>query len=161
MEESIISDISDSFPLIGIDMPDVWVWFKPTCPLRDPDAVNYGLGILRDNDAITGVRIVSEADARLHVTDGDGMLRPLLDSWPKERSKIRRTEVPQAYRPFNLEIFHHANWQKYGAGFMGERVQPVIEPKFTGLDIDDEQDYLLLKALIEARPEFLARYIHV
>jgi hypothetical protein len=45
---------------------------------------------------------------------------------------------------------------------MGRRIKPIVEHKITGLDIDDEGDFEVVKALITARPRpaFLDPFIH-
>lgn len=161
MEEDILADIAVEFPRRGIPMPDIWVWLKPTSPLRRVSAVDEAVKILSERDFVSAVRIVSEADARLHVIDKVGLLKPLLKSWPADRSKIRRTEVPQAYHPFNLEVFRHSMWEKRGGNFMGDAIVPIVEPEFTGLDINGRADYEILKALIEAKPDCLSAYVHL
>jgi len=163
MEEDILADLEATLPAAGIDMPDVWVWLKPTCPFRDVAAVEQALGVLRDRPAVDSVRIVSEADARLHRISQDGWLEPLLDSWDPARSKMRRSEFPKVYQPFNLEVFRHAGWRQRGSLFMGRRIHPIVLPRITGLDVDDADGFTIIKALIEAspRPEIVARHLRL
>jgi hypothetical protein len=35
---------------------------------------------------------------------------------------------------------------------MGRRIKPILEHKITGIDIDDEDDFELVKTLISIRP---------
>ncbi len=161
MEEDILADVAETFPARGIPMPDIWVWLKPTSPFRSVASVETAVAILKEKPGVTSVRIVSEADARLQRIGAEGFLEPLLAVWPLGRSKARRTEFPKVYRPFNLEVFRHVEWERRDAYFMGHRIHPIIEAKWTGLDIDDADDFELLKALIEARPKVLEAYIHV
>ena len=158
MEESIIADFVDHW---RIDPPNIWVWLKPTSPFRSVGAVKRALKKLSDYPGIDSCRIVSEADARLQVVNGDGFLEPLISEWPAERSKIRRTEVPQAYKPFNLEVFRHRVWASRFSNFMGDKIAFEIAPKITGLDIDDAEDLEIVRALVDARPEFLEPYLHL
>ncbi|QJW83997.1 hypothetical protein HK414_08760 [Ramlibacter terrae] len=163
MEEDIPADLDVNLPLHGIDIPDVWIWLKPTCPFRDPAAVIRALEILDKQPEIDSVRIVSEADARMHKVNADGYLEPLLPSWDPKRSKMRRTEFPKVYQPFNLEVFRHAGWKQRGSLFMGHRIKPIVQPKITGLDVDDRDSFDIIKTLIEARPrpELLSKLIHL
>ena len=158
MEESIIADFVDHW---RIDPPDIWVWLKPTSPFRSVKAVNYVVQSLIDFPGIDSYRIVSEADARLQIANKDGFLKPLIAGWPAGRSKIRRTEVPQAYKPFNLEVFRHRVWASRFSNFMGDKIAFEIAPKITGLDIDDNEDLELARALVKARPGFLEPYLHL
>src|SRR5688572_19842840 len=91
-EEDILADLTENLPRHGIDIPDVWIWLKPTCPLRDPDAVMKGIGILDSQPDIDSIRLVTETDARLHTINADGYLEPFLPNWDRQRSKMRRTE---------------------------------------------------------------------
>ena len=163
MEEDILADLQESLPALGIPMPDVWVWLKPTCPFRDLGAVEQALAVLRDRPQVDSVRIVSEADARLHRVNEDGWLEPLLPSWDATRSKMRRSEFPRVFQPFNLEVFRHEGWRRRGALFMGRRIHPIVLPRITGLDVDDRDGFEIIRALIESRPrpDIVARHIHL
>ncbi len=158
MEESIIEDFVDHWQ---IDPPDIWVWLKPTSPFRSVEAVKRAVQKLNRSPGVDSCRIVSEADARLQVAGRDGFLKPLIAEWPAERSKIRRTEVPQAYKPFNLEVFRHRVWANRFSNFMGDKIAFEVTPKITGFDIDDYQDLALIRALVDARPKFLEPYLHL
>jgi CMP-N-acetylneuraminic acid synthetase len=161
MEEDILADLAQALPARGIPLPDIWVWLKPTCPFRDPAAVEQALALLAVQPDLDAVRIVSEADARLHVVNADGFLEPLLPGWDPKRSKMRRSEFPKVYQPFNLEVFRHQGWVERGSSFIGRRVAPIVLPRITGLDVDDRDSFEIIKALVEARPrpEVVARYL--
>ena len=163
-EHHILADLDARLPRHGIELPDVWVWLKPTCPFRSRDAVQQALRLLENDPSLHSVRIVTEADARIHRINEQGFLEPYFPGlWPPERSKIPRTYLPKAYSPFNLEVFRHEGWKERGALFMGTRIKPIVLPRITGLDIDDRDGAEIIKALIEARPrpEFVARHLHV
>lgn len=151
-EEDILDDLDKRLPQHGIELPDVWVWLKPTSPFRRVDAVLQGLEVLRTRSEVDSVRLVSEADARLQVVNSAGFLEPLLKEWPTHLSKIPRTTLVKTYFPFNLEIFRHQVWRKNRTLFMGRSIVPLVESRITGLDIDDRDGFDLVKALIEARP---------
>lgn len=151
-EEDILDDLNVRLPQHGIDLPDVWVWLKPTSPFRRIDAVREGLEILRTRSDVDSVRLVSEGDARLQVINNEGFLEPLLDEWPEHLSKIPRTRLVKTYHPFSLEIFRNKQWMENRTLFMGRRIFPIIQSRITGLDIDDRDGFEIIKALIEARP---------
>jgi CMP-N,N'-diacetyllegionaminic acid synthase len=162
LDEEILADLAEHLPLCGIAMPDLWVRLKPTTPLRTTKSVEAALAALESDPTLDSVRIVSEADARVHVVNAEGFLEPLLSTWDPGRSVMRRTEFPRVYKPFNLGVFRHSGWVQRGAALMGRRIKPIVEHKMTGLDIDDEDDFDLMKALIETRPRppFLDSLIH-
>jgi N-acylneuraminate cytidylyltransferase len=162
LDEEILADLDENLPRHGIDLPDVWVRLKPTSPFRTLASVRAAIAALAGDPALDSVRIVSEADARLHVVNAEGFLEPLLPIWDPARSVVRRSEFPRAYKPFNLHVFRHSGWRDRGAFYMGRRVKPIFEHKITGLDIDDEDDFELVKALIETRPRpaVLEPFIH-
>lgn len=161
MEEDILADLAQALPARGIPLPDIWVWLKPTCPFRDTAAVTQALALLAAQPDLDAVRIVSESDARLHVINADGFLEPLLPGWDPKRSKMRRSEFPKVYQPFNLEVFRHQGWVERGSSFIGRRVASIVLPRITGLDVDDRDSFEIIKALIEARPrpEVVAQYL--
>lgn len=161
MEEDILADLDATLPGLGIPLPDVWVWLKPTCPFRDPAAVAMALEVLRERPDVDAVRIVTEADARLHRINPQGFLEPADATWDPTRSKMRRSEFPKVYQPFNLEVFRHAGWRERGALFMGRRIHPIVLARITGLDVDDRDGFELIRTLIEAtpRPDIVRRHI--
>ena len=153
MEEEIIADLTRKLPALGIDLPDVWIRLKPTNPFRKPDTVRQALKLLEDDDSIDSVRIVSKADCRLVVQNDEGFLEPILpDIWDPNRSVMRRTEFPEAYSPFNLDLLRHRNWERWGSGYMGKRIFPIVDHAITGMDINDGEDFELVKTMIEVRP---------
>ena len=162
MEEDIIADLVQTLPARGIPLPDIWIRLKPTNPFRRVAAVKEGLAVLREDLSITSVRIVSPADPRLVTRNADGFLEPILkDVWDPNRSVMRRTEFPEAYSPFNLDLLRHRNWESLGSGYMGDRIHPVIDHPITGMDINDPDDFEIVKAMIEMRPRprLVADYI--
>lgn len=163
MEPDILADLDATLPLLGIPLPDIWVWLKPTSPFRSLAAVVEAIGVLRARPDVDAVRIVSEADARLHRINAEGWLEPLLESWDPTRSKMLRSEFPKVYHPFNLEVFRHEGWRQRRGLFIGRRVHPIILPRITGLDIDDQDGFDIIRALIESRPraDVVARHIHL
>lgn len=161
MEEDILADLDRTLPGLGVPLPDVWVWLKPTCPFRDPAAVAKALEVLRERPDVDSVRIVTEADLRLHCINADGFLEPFSDKWDPKRSKMRRTEFPKVYQPFNLEVFRHEGWRQRGSLFMGRRIHPIVLPRITGLDVDDRDGFEIIRTLIEAtpRPDIVRRHV--
>jgi CMP-N-acetylneuraminic acid synthetase len=162
MEEDILADLAENLPRLRISLPDVWVRLKPTSPLRTIRSVETALAALAGDPSLDSVRIVSEADPRVHVVNAAGFLEPLLPQWDAGRSVMRRNEFPRAYKPFNLDVLRHALWVERGSAYMGRRIKPIFEHKVTGLDIDDEDDFDLVQALISAkpRPRSLEPFIH-
>ena len=112
MEEDIIADLAQNLPRYGMPMPDVWIRLKPTNPFRSVGSVLAALNHLDTSPETESVRIVSQADARLCVINRDGWLEPLLDIWDKGRSVMRRTEFPDVYSPFNLDVLRHRLWME-------------------------------------------------
>ena len=125
---------------------------KPVNPFRSLDLVRRALKILQDRPDVDSVRIVSEADARLHAVNEDGFLAPYGTGWNPNLSKMPRSRFPKVYQPYNLEVFRHRGWVERYANFMGAKVVPIIGPKVTGFDIDDRETFEIAKALIEMRP---------
>jgi len=162
MDEEILADLAENLPRLGIDLPDIWVRLKPTCPFRITRSVEAAITALESDPTLDSVRIVSEADARIHVVNTEGFLEPLLPTWDRARSTMRRTEFPRVYKPFNLDVFRHSGWVERGSAFMGRRIKPIVEHKITGIDIDDEDDFTLVKTLIEMkpRPKLLEAFVH-
>jgi CMP-N,N'-diacetyllegionaminic acid synthase len=162
MEEDIIRDMSENLPTHGIEMPDLWIRLKPTNPFRSLESVHKAIRILTENPNVESVRIVSETESRIATINEDGWLEPLLDIWNLDlRSVMRRSEFPKAYRPYNLDVLRHKNWEKLGSAYMGRRIYPIVEHSITGHDVNDQDDFEIIRAIIEARPrpQFLTKYV--
>lgn len=152
MEEAIIADMAANLPSYGIPVPAIWLRLKPTNPFRRLDHALEAITILKTRPDVDSVRHVNKAETRLQVINAEGLLEPLSSNWPADRSVIRRNEFPMAYQVFNLDVLRHKNWEKLGSAYMGRRVHPIVGEAITGIDINDRDDFELVKALIEARP---------
>ncbi|MGE8943362.1 cytidylyltransferase domain-containing protein [Leptospira interrogans] len=152
MEEAIVADMEANLPNHGIPMPDIWVRLKPTNPFRSVTHVLQAINILKSRPEIESVRHVNASETRLCRINDQGFLEPLLPGWPEGRSVIRRTEFPKAYQVFNLDVFRHENLARLGSGYMGKAVVPIVGESVTGLDINNADDFEVVKALIEMRP---------
>ena len=153
LTEELFFDLVEALPARGIPLPDIWIRLKPTSPFRRPASVHAALDVLKDDPSIDSVRIVSRADARLVTRNAAGFLEPLLrEGWPATHSVVPRTWVPEAFTPFNLELFRHKLWEERFTGYMGDRIHPIVDHAITGLDIDDQDDLDIIKAMIEMRP---------
>ncbi|MEM8872042.1 MAG: hypothetical protein AAF848_17055 [Pseudomonadota bacterium] len=152
MEEDILADFAERLPSAGIPLPDIWIRLKPTNPFRTVESVQRGLDVLKADPGIDSVRIVSPADPRLAVQNSSGFLEPLLADWDPARSIVRRTEMVSAYSPFNLDILRHRVWEELGSQFMGSRIFPIVEHSITGLDVNELDDFEIIRAIIESRP---------
>ena len=161
MEEDILADMAEKFPSYGIEMPDIWVRLKPTTPFRQLDSVREGLNRMQSSSPPDSVRIVSPEDARLWRIDDEGFLEPAVPNWDPGRSVMRRTEFPATYSPFNLDIFFHKNWLRWGSAYMGKKIFPIVDHPITGFDINGRDDFDIVKSIIEARPraDVVARYL--
>lgn len=162
-EAEILANLAGQLPSHSISLPDIWVWLKPVNPFRSIETVRRALQIMSESAEVDSVRIVSEADARLHVVDNAGFLVPYGPGWDPALSKMPRIRFPKVYQPYNLEVFRHRGWVERYSRFMGSRIVPIVAPRITGFDIDDLDTFEIAKALIEMRPrpEVVARHIHL
>ena len=161
MEELIIEDMSKNLGQFDIDMPDIWLRLKPTNPFRNLETVKGALDIMCSSDPPDSVRIVSKTESRICGINDQGWLEPSVPGWDPNRSVMRRTEFPEAYSPFNLDILFHQNWVNWGSAYMGKRIHPVVDHGITGIDVNDEDDFDIIKSIIEAkpRPRIVGQYL--
>lgn len=159
MEESILADMEANLPGFGIPMPDIWLRLKPTNPFRNVDHALKAIDILRTRAEVDSVRHVTSSETRLCKINGQGFLETISPDWPEGRSVIRRNELPPAYQVFNLDVLRQENLARYGSGYMGRATVPIVGEAITSLDINNADDFALVKALIEMRPrpEVVAR----
>ena len=161
MEEDILADMEANLPALGIPMPDIWLRLKPTNPFRKLEDALEAVNILKKRPEVDSVRHVTAAETRLCKINDDGYLEPLLEGWPEDRSVIRRSEFPSAYQVFNLDVLRHANLAKLGSAYMGKRAVPIIGEAISGLDINNLDDFDVVRSLIEMRPrpDVVARHL--
>src|SRR5262249_36722050 len=96
-EEDILADLAENLPRCSMPLPDLWVWLKPVNPFRSLGAVHEALALLRAHPDVDSVRLVGEADARLHWVNADGFLEPYGTGWNLRVSKQRRSDFPAVY----------------------------------------------------------------
>lgn len=152
MEEDILVDMEANLPAHGIPMPDIWLRLKPTNPFQNVNNALTAIETLKSRPDIDSVRHVTASETRLCVVNEEGFLTPLSSDWPEDRSVIRRTEFPEAFQVFNLDVLRHKNLARYGAGYMGKKALPIIGESITSLDINNVDDFEVVKTLIEMRP---------
>jgi len=148
-----MADLTRSLPQHGVPLPDLWIRLKPTNPFRSVATVKKALKLFDGPDAPDSVRIVTRSDARVCVINDEGWLVPYAKEWDPKYSVIPRTLVPQVYSPFNLDIARQALFEKYHEGYMGRRIKAVLDHAITGMDINEPDDFDIIKAMIETRPE--------
>lgn len=153
LTEAIFPELDHALPARGIAMPDIWIRLKPTSPFRCQASVRKGIEILKSDPTIDSVRIVSPADARLVTCDEDGFLKPLIpDMWPESRSVIPRNGLPEVFSPYNLDISRDRLWREDLTGYMGRRIKPIVAHAITGLDINEQDDMDIIRAIVESAP---------
>ena len=88
--QEIIADLAANLPPLSIPLPDVWVSLKPVNPFRSIESVQQALKILAERRDVDSVRVVSEADPRLHHVNASGYLEPYGGGWDATVSKMPR-----------------------------------------------------------------------
>ena len=63
---------------------------------------------------------------------------------------IRRQDLGQRFRVYSTDIFRFGSYP-YKPDFLGQNVGYIEGSKLCGLDIDDHHDFLIAKAVYEAR----------
>lgn len=144
MEEDILSDLYEKFDEYGMEYPDIIVWLRPTFVFRSVEAVKDCINKLIEDQTLTAVRTVAEAEPRLYKIE-DGLLMPDFDD--RGRSMIRRQEVGRRYKVFSTDVFR-GKPKNAGSNFLGDKVAAVVVEKICGLDIDDEEDFLIVEQML-------------
>ena len=152
-EEDTMQDLTETLPKHGVELPDLWIRLKPTNPFRSVKTVKEGLRMFEGSDAPDSVRIVNRSDARVCIINEDGWLEPYSRDWDPKYSVIPRTLVPQVYSPFNLDICRQKMFEERHEGYMGTRIKAIVDHAITGVDINEPDDFDIVKAMIESRPE--------
>lgn len=145
MEQDILEDLYNKFDEHSIAYPDLFVWLRPTFLFRDIAAVKECIKKMVDDPSLTACRVVTETESRLYTGD-NGMLKP--DFNDNGASMARRQDVPTKYKVYNTDVFR-GNPKNCGPNFLGNAVGYVVAGKLSGIDIDDETDFLIASHLLK------------
>lgn len=156
MEEDVLNDLHSALPRHGWELPDLWVWLRPTFVFHDLAAVTRCIERMMSDSTLSACRTVCAAERRLYV-DREGLLAA---SFPDEgRSMVRRQELPKAYKVFSTDVFRRQA-APVGSSFLGDKVGYEEIGKICGFDIDDAADFAICELLIEHRKELIGEHLH-
>jgi len=131
-------------------VPEIVVLLQPTSPLRNQEDIDNAVELFlkRNCESVIGVCESNE----LYWSFGleDKYLKPIFE---EKYLKIRRQELPMAYKP-NGAIFISTpqNLYKY-RDFYSKRTIPYVMPDERSIDIDTESDFILAEILMEKMVE--------
>lgn len=152
MEEHVLADLDAKLTEHGITPPDILVWLRPTFPFRSIDDLNTALSLMEDD--VDAVRLVTEGEPRLYQID-DGYLVPRFEDGG--RSMIRRQEFPATYKVFHTDIFWYRNIA-WGERFLGSRIKAVPVHKICAMDVDGQEDFDMIEAIMSAAGPIVGKY---
>jgi CMP-N,N'-diacetyllegionaminic acid synthase len=152
MEYDILEDLDRTFGPAGIPLPDLWVVLRPVTPFRDLEHTRTAIARMVEDPTIDSVQFVVSADPRMHAIGPDGRLIRSAVGWDHSRSKMRRGEFPKLYNTYGTEICRHEMWREHRRWYLG-RALAVPSHAITGQDVDDLDDFEIVRSLIEATPQ--------
>ena len=155
MEHHILNDLHESMSRVAMPLPDIIVWLRPTFIFRDVQLLDDGVMQLSNSPNLDSVRIVIDAESRLYRQGKSGQL--VADFDDQGKSMIRRQDLGQRFRVYSTDIFRFGSYP-YKPDFLGQNVGYIEGSKLCGLDIDDHHDFLIAKAVYEARFDEFEKY---
>lgn len=156
MEEDILKDLYDRLPSVGIEIPDIIVWLRPTFVFR---SVAVGIRCIQRmliEKELTACRTVCESESRLYKQDGDLLIGDFDNLGGK--SMIRRQDVGTRFKVFSMDVFRGGDSSPF---FLGNRVGFERISKICGMDIDDETDWFVTEELVKSASQHIREYVHV
>lgn len=130
---------------------EIIVLLEPTSPLRDSRDIDTALEIMEQNQAnsvVSVCRAESLHPAFMYLVNSSGVLHPYTNQQP---NGIRRQDIEPVYFLDGtvycscIEVLRSKN------GFYHEGTYAYIVPKWKSLEIDDEDDFVMVEALMKCR----------
>lgn len=127
---------------------DIVVLLQPTCPLRKVDDILQSIELLFDKNAQAVVSVVETGHSPLwaNTLPLDGCMNKFLN---KDVINRNRQELPTYFRLNGSIYVSYIEYLKKNQSFHGEKTFAYIMPRERSVDIDDNIDYLHIKAILE------------
>lgn len=152
MEEHVLTDLHKKLTEHDITPPDILVWLRPTFPFRSKEDLFKALDLMTDE--VDSVRLVTEGEPRLYQIS-ESYLSPCFDDGG--RSMIRRQEFPATYKVFHTDIFWYHNIAMQER-FLGSRIKAVPVHKICAMDVDGQDDFDMIEAIMASAGPMLKQY---
>lgn len=154
MEEDIIKDLIKFYKANNILLPKNILWLRPTSPIRCLKTFESAYKIYKKNNLT--VMITHKVDSRLFFSKKN-FLYPLNKIF-KKKSMVRRQDIKPFYKIFSGELFKLK--KIINKNFLSSKKNYVVAPEITNFDIDNKQDLMYLKFLIQLDNKKFKKYIH-
>ncbi|MFV2032254.1 MAG: cytidylyltransferase domain-containing protein [Gammaproteobacteria bacterium] len=155
MEQDILVDLREKFKAHGIAEPDLVVWLRPTFVFRKPGDVLACIETLVGDASFTSARTVVPTENRLY-TVVNGLLIP--DFEDQGQSMVRRQDMPTSFKVFSADVFRFKD-NDFGPDFLGRKVAAIETAQLCGLDIDTQQEFEIVKFMVEQTPGEVHEYL--
>ncbi|SFW56546.1 cytidylyltransferase domain-containing protein [Cellulophaga fucicola] len=156
MEEDILEDLYKCFDRHDMLYPDIIVWLRPTFVFRDLDIIKKAISTLIEEEEISAVRTICESESRLYRLTKSDKIEACFEDYGK--SMIRRQDMESKFKVFSTDVFRGIP-KNISDSFLGDNVKGLIIPKLCGLDIDDEDDFIIVESLIK-NSNNVQKYMH-
>ena len=130
---------------------EIIVLLEPTSPLREPEDINICLEIIQKN-GVSSVVSVSQVE-NLHPTflfhmDEEKKLHPYSQKQP---NSVRRQDIIPLFFLDGSVYCSEIDALRARKGFYHEDTSGYVVPKWKSLEIDDEDDFVMIEALMKKR----------
>jgi CMP-N,N'-diacetyllegionaminic acid synthase len=131
--------------------PDAVVWLRPTAPLRQPQDIDAGLGVLAETgcDSVRSVCPVEHHPYWMRTLEGDRLRRLLPEAG--EEAFYQRQLLPDVYRLNGAVDIVRCSSVAKTPGLFGGDVRAYVMPLERSVDIDSETDFTLAELLLDRR----------
>jgi CMP-N,N'-diacetyllegionaminic acid synthase len=128
---------------------EIIVLLEPTSPLRDSRDIDTALEIMEQNQAnsvVSVCRAESLHPAFMYFVNSSGVLHPYTNQQP---NGLRRQDIEPVYFLDGTVYCSYTEILRSKNGFYHEGTYAYIVPKWKSLEIDDEDDFVMVEALMK------------
>ena len=130
---------------------DVIVLLEPTSPMRDSSDIDTSLSLLDSDDASSVVSVCKAESLHpsfMYFMGAGGELIPFSGVQP---NGLRRQDLESTYFLDGSIYCSYVDVFLENGGFYHENTRGYIVPKWKSLEIDDEDDFIMVEALMKHR----------
>lgn len=130
---------------------DIVVLLEPTSPLRESFDIDVALEMMHEKKATSVVSIcLSESShpSFMYRLESNGRIHPYSGGQP---NSLRRQEIEPVFFLDGTIYCSKIDTLKLKRGFFHEETCGYVVPKWKSLEIDDEDDFVMVEALMKAR----------
>jgi CMP-N,N'-diacetyllegionaminic acid synthase len=130
---------------------EIVVLLEPTSPLRETVDIDQAIELMHEHSATSVVSICCTESMHpmfMFHLNSNGILSPFSGNHP---NNLRRQDINPIYFIDGTIYCSSIETLKFNRGFYHEKTYGYVVPKWKSLEIDDDDDFVMVEALMKAR----------